>query len=354
MRARRTPHSKLVGWLALAGLAVIAASLRSQTGISLAAVVEPSRTLEILPLTDGVYQWTLMDGQPAGGGAVHRQRRVQFDRADLIDLRVLPGLSNGDVIEAGQSLVELQSAGITHAIDGLGAQRDSLMAQRALLAAGGTDAEVREARQALRLATTMAQGEQPELERARQLAAAGAISVAELQAAELLGEVRQVEIRLARSRIDVVQSSARPEALTAIDAEIEALDARLQSLEVLNDPELFESPISGVVELGAGALLRVRDLDVVYVRVPWPERLRSQIGLGTSMEFRGTASPAVVHQGRVVDISDEVSVFGLEPVFWVSAKVTNTSHTLRGGMTGHAAVSTGWGPLAWWSGEEHP
>jgi hypothetical protein len=137
-----------------------------------------------------------------------------------------------------------------------------------------------------------------------------------------------------------VGSSARPEALQVLDAQIAALDARAAELAARLEGETIVSPISGLLEMGGrSVVLRIYDLDPVYLRLALPERERHRVQVGSQVLFTTQATSLADFTGRVVDISEDAATApdGTQ-VFWVSAEVANPELLLRSGMSGVARL----------------
>jgi hypothetical protein len=318
-------------------------------GLREKALVDADQTFRLSSIAEGQYAWSLRKGWPAEGEALVREQALLPERSDLVELEINPELRPGQVVEQGQVVAWLRSGRDVRLQAEIASLRAALDAQRALLAGGGRPEEVEEARQQVRLAQAAWDGHQPEVRRVRALHAEGAASDAELEAAEVQDRLLAVELQVAQARLKVAGSSARPEALAAIDAQITALDSRAAELEARLAGETVRSPITGLLEMGGRRMvLRIYDLDPVYLRLVIPERERHRIEVGTPVRF---ASPAVARtefSGTIVDIGeDAVTVSGAQ-VFWVSVEVPNPDLLLRSGMSGVARIELpgNEGPLA--------
>lgn len=348
-----SPVRMTVAFASVALLLLVALFAQDWGGVRANALVEAAHTFTIEVVDVGQYRWTLASGRPARGNTVLRQRSVVFDRADLVEIRLADGLGTGDAVAADQVLALLHSVQASRGLEELRAERARLESERALLAAGGTVQEVREAESRIRLAEALRESGRPDLERLRALAGSGVAPQAELQTAELLDQVRRLEIDLARAQLDVARGGARDEALAAIDAEIRAVDAEIAQLEDLIAGERVASPVAGVLELGGdplwpgvGPLLRVYDLTTVYLRVPIPEADRFLVTVGDVVRFEPAALPGTTVSGTLVEIGGDAAPLAGRQVFWASVEVANADGRLRPGMSGTAHLDVqGWAPL---------
>jgi len=335
--SRRSGFSsrRLVGALALLVLLLMAIFVPRWGGLRQKAVVEAARTFRLTSIEPGGHQWSLRDGWPAEGQALVREQVMQFERSDLVELELNPDLSPGDQIEEGQVLAWVRSPRDQRRMAELEAMRAELEAQRALLQAGGRREEVEEARRALAVAQAAWKGNLPQLERSQKLAAEGAISEAELEAAEVNHRLLELEAELASAALAVARSSARPEALAAVEAQVTALDARIGELEDRVTGKTIRSPIAGMLEMGGRrVVLRVYDLDPVYLRIAIHEAHRHELEVGSPVRFHTPSVPGTTYSGEVVDVSEDAANLNGLQVFWVSARVENPGFRLRSGMTG--------------------
>ncbi|MFH1467528.1 MAG: efflux RND transporter periplasmic adaptor subunit [Pseudomonadota bacterium] len=333
---------RIAGMLALGALLLMALFIPRWGGLREKALVDADQTFRLASLAEGSYSWSLRKGWPAEGEALVREQVLQPERADLVELEINPELQPGQVVEQGQVVAWLRSGRDARLQAEIASLRAELDAQRALLTAGGRPEEVEQARQQVRLAQAAWDGQQPELARVRALHAEGAASDAELEAAEVRDRLLAVELQVAQARQRVAGSSARPEALAAVDAQMAALDARAAELEARLAGETVRSPITGLLEMGGRRMvLRIYDLDPVYLRLVVPERERHHVEVGTPVRF---ASPAVVRtefSGTVVDIGEDADTVNGAQVFWVSVEVPNPDLALRSGMSGVARIELG-------------
>jgi len=340
MTPRRTVLARLsMGIAGLVLLLALALLLPIWSGARQKALVEAARTFSLVAVDTGQYEWSLRDGSPAKGRVLLDQQVIQFERGDLVELHVDPALTSGERVEVGQVLAEIRSPRDRARLDQLTALRADLEAQAALLRAGGRTEEVVQAERELEVAEREREAERALLERTRILAAAGAASAEELEAAEVRVRVRDTEVEVARAAAGVVRSSARPEELASLEAQISAMDAELNEVASRLAASVIRSPIAGVVELGGSAAeVRVYAMDPAYLRIPIPEADRHRIRVGDPVSFATLSAPGKAFDGRIVDVSEDASNLNGFQVFWVSAEVANPDLLLRSGMTGMARL----------------
>ncbi len=327
------------GFVAILVLVILAALLPRWGELRLRAVVEAGRTFTLSSLERGNYSWTLREGETARGQGIMHQRVLRLGGTDLVEIKLNPELSNGRPIVAGDRLATFHSPRLERRVAQFESMHESLRSTQALLAAGGLVEEIREARLELDLAQAEREGELPQLERIRALAAEGLVTAAELDEAELEDRIRLLEIDLAEANLAVIQASERPEALEAMDARMASLEHRLAELNSLLEQNNIDSPIDGILEVGGRRnLLRVYDIDTVYLRIPVPEANRHRVLLGDEVAFDTPACPRTTFTGAIVDMGENAVNLNGAQIFWASVELDNTEHLLRSGMTGVALM----------------
>lgn len=331
----RSPARLALGVAAIAVLLALAVSLPAWSHARHMAVVEASRTFSLTSVSPGSHEWSLRDGLPARGQALVRQRVLQFERSDLVEMDLEPGLSTGDEIAEGQVLARVQSPRDRRRLEEFRSLQRELEAQKALLRAGARPEEVEAARRELALARAAWEGAQPQLSRARSLSAEGVLSETELEGQEVQDRLLALQVEVAQAALDVARASARPEAIEAVEAQMDAVAAQIAELEARMSGEEIRSPIAGLLELGGNrVVLRVYALDPVYLRIPLPQADRHAVSTGTAVEFTTAAVPQQVFRGEIVDVGEDASDLNGVQVFWASARVENPDRLLRSGMTG--------------------
>ncbi len=334
--------------LVLAGLAVIAPSWG---GLREPALVSASRTFQLSAPEPERYEWALTDGS-APGEQVLSRHSLLLERGELAGVAlapIAPAGSREPEVAAGQVLATLSLPRSERALAELRAAREALLAQRALLGAGAREAEVEQARRGLELARARLDRAEAVTRRLEALPPEGAVSEAERQDAELKRAERARAVDLAAAALIAARSPARPEAISEIDARLAAIDAGIAELEARLAEARIESPIAGVVDRGGGepgVLLRVYELDPVYLHVPVDAAHYHRLRVGDPVRFVTASSPDREFRGELVAARAGASLLGGRSVVWVSVRVPNPRGLLRPGMIGEVELSPG-APGAW-------
>lgn len=335
---------QLAGLAALGLLVAMGFATATWAPVRAPATVAASQTFRVIGDEPGHYAWTLESGRPPGGPGLLRQRALEFDRSEVIELSVPATLATGQAVAQDQVVAELGSERASRRLEQLHAQRDGLEAERALLVAGGRPEAIAAADRQVAVAQAKHDEDHAAFERLQSLAGTGAVSAEDLRASELRDESGARDVELARARLAEARVPPRPEEIAHMDARLAALDAQLGDTESRLSEQRVKTPIAGIVEVGGDALVRVYDVDPVYVRAALPESARARIVAGASVAFRSPALPGRAFTGRVAEIGESVSAGrGGQPVFYVTAEVANPDLALREGMSGSVELrEDGW------------
>jgi hypothetical protein len=333
-RVRRT-----VAVVSLGALAVLAVLAPGWGGVRCPAVIRGARTFALEPIEPGRYQWTLSDGSGAGAARIVRQRVVEFDRGDSVELRLAPTIRDGDRVRRGEALATVRSIHQSAELEGLRASRATLVARLELLNAGGRPEAVAEARRAAEVARAEHAAQRRELERVTALAELGLVSAVDVETAEARDTVLDLEAERALAAVDVAREPARPEEVAVVAAETAALDARIAELEQLAEQIAVTSPVDGVVHLrGDGGVVEVHDARVVYLAVAIPVADARRARVGSTVRFSPSCRGAGEHTGTLVELARATATAHGQPVVWASARLDNPEGTLRPGTTGLARL----------------
>lgn len=338
-RGRRSSLHAGLGVLALFAIVAITVWVPSWGRLRLPALVRGEQVFGIASLEPGRYLCGLRSNREAGASTLVRQRLLEFERSDLVELELDPAIITGAEITAGQRVASVRSLRNEQLLQQVEAERDALVAQRALLKAGGLPAEVEAAHTRVAVARAEHEATLIELERGQALTAAGLISDLEFDVLVSDEQVRRLEVTSSLAEVEVARNAARPEAISSVDAEIAALEARLAELTRLVDARVVRSPIAGVVRLGAiDSEVEVHSVNTVYLAIPVPGEKRALAEPGTEVRFVGDGPDGPMGVGKVVAVDTEITVVNGRPMIWVSAEIDNSSRSLAPGMTGIAEI----------------
>ena len=245
-----------------------------------------------------------------GGAAVHTapaaERVVAESASGLGRCEALPGKSAvltaaiegrvaqllvrpGELLKAGQPIVQLEPAAARANLDEKKATRDSLEASLRLLESLPRPEEQRAAKLAIQQAEVSAEKARIGLDRLRPLRARGEVSEAVFYDAESALWQAELAEKTAKAQYEVLMLLPRPQALAEAQARVAAAEAALRAAQTQLELDTLVSPIDGVLDsltcsLGqtlaagtaVGQVIDARQVDViVWLAVPDARRVRA-------------------------------------------------------------------------------
>jgi HlyD family secretion protein len=292
------------------------------------------------------------------------------------------------------------------------AARDQAQAQLDLVLSGARAERIEEARAALQSAQANWENARRELGRAETLFAEGAVSQQQVDQQRSAAAAAEGQRNAARARLEELEAGARTEeerqaqaALAQAEANVAvAAQARDVASEVLADnldlkqrldvasaehraaqqaklaaegrlenargglaaadkrlrDASVRAPMPGVVVLKirepgevvapGQAIVRLADLDHMWLRVYVPETELDRVKLGQEAEVRIDADPTKIYRGKVTEIAQDAEFTPknvqtvaqrVKLVFGVKVEVENPEHELKPGMPADARIRTG-------------
>jgi HlyD family secretion protein len=253
-------------------------------------------------------------GPPVAVGTLERHRiELRAERQEPI-LRL--AVAEGDRVEAGDVVVELDDRRITALLAKAEASRDLARARLAEVVRGFRTEEIDQARAQLAEAQAALIQLQPDLERARRLVADGVEPRAVLDAAQANHTAAEARRDAARSSLEKFLNGATVEELDQAEAEVARTEAEVAKLEIDAARMIVTAPRVGTIDalpfragdepaVGTPVAVLLAD-QAPFARVYVPAELRPRAVAGTTVTVAvdGFDSP---FEGRIRLISAEAA-----------------------------------------------
>ena len=298
----RLPQQPWIGLLCLLALGTVAVpTLRGQatgSGAEDAAAPVPVETLTVTPVEE--YQ---VERTYTGAISALRASDLGFERSGQLTAMLV---GEGDRVQAGAPLARLD-------IRNLQTQRQQLLAEKARataqlqeLLAGARQEDIAAAAAAVRDLEQQLSLQQTQLARRENLYAQGAISREELDEFSFSAAALNARLDEARSRLQELQNGTRPEQVSAQQALVQQLSARIAEVDVNLAKSTLTAPFTGRIAakaadegtvVGAGqTVMRLLEDAVPEVRVGVPTQLATQLqpGQPRQVTLGSQTYPAIV------------------------------------------------------------
>ncbi len=301
------------------------------------------------------------------GGSGPRQNADVRAAVEAIVEDVL--VDEGDSVSAGDVIARLSDTDVRAALGKTEADVKQARAALRKLQAGPTAEEIAVAKAGVSRAEDGVKFARSRLARLKSLLEGDAVTVQELEAAQEQATMAEKDLADAKARLDVLLGGTRPEDIDGTRAQIEGLESEQRHLEEQLRLLNVVSPVTGIVatpsrELSAmkgqlvtkGALIaKVYALKTVTAQITIPEKEIADIHVGQPVVLKSRAYPDAVFHGTVTTIatsadgistavaqtSSSRSSSSATRTFIVTTQIDNQSQLLKPGMTGQAKISCG-------------
>jgi len=255
----------------------------------------------------------------------------------------------GDEVEEGAPLAELDKRELQAQIEQAKAARDAAGQMLAKLKAGSRNEEIAAARASLDGAIARLRVAEDDYDRARELAAQGAIAAKDLELATGQFHEGKARRREAEERLKLAELGPRQEDIDAAEAQLREATARISVLEVKLAKHDPRSPISGTItekflergefaKMGA-ALAEILDSHQVYAELDVPEVEIGKIRKGQEVAIRADALPGREFTDKIQTILPQAT--GDSHLYRCRVLLDNRKGLLKAGMFVQATIEVG-------------
>ncbi len=264
-----------------------------------------------------------------------------FDRPDLIELRVNNHLKDGGMVDRGDTVAVIISRKATTEIGIVEAQLLEARAEESALRAGGREEDLAVARKDYEQANAELETFRLEHARVKSLYEQGIAALSLWQQTEGRLQVLQTGLELARAKINALEAGARPEDIEIANAQVNQREKELiAALETLGVLEPIVSPINGTVQIGGidDIILSIERTDTVSALVAIPEAAIGHIEYGDNIKLK-LNSEKKYNLSTTIHGTDYLN--GEVSGAFLTAYLDNSDGKLRSGMRGTARVDRG-------------
>ncbi len=293
---------------------------------------------------------------PSGEVEVLPRARADVRALTAGDIRSVL-VSEGDMVEAGQTLVRLDDTLARSRVDAARAQLASLNSELALLLRGAKDEEIELTRQRVETADAALKLARSRLKRVEQAYRSGGVTAQEYEQAAGAADVAHQEYLEAQRGLELVQSPAETERVDSLKSKIAQAEAELAAAD--NELAMSEvrAPIAGRVVSSSLIYARgdylergeqvaiIENTQGLLARVYLPESSLGAIAPGASVKAKLWAYPGASFSGQVTDIAPNAEQGEYGRIVRVQVELDEGDERLKPGLTGNAKIRAGWEPV---------
>jgi len=297
-------------------------------------------------------QWIIRQERPGEIVARHTQGRREavqgvkiynYPDDDIITVNLISNLVEGSYVESGTPLLEIYSISDSSKEKSLEARVNRLREQLKLHYGGEFQAKQNEALAELALAETNLASFIPIIEKRRELAGKGILSLDEMHLSEDEYFARIQAVEVAKAALEIRKSQIAPGVIAVAQAEFEEAVQELSLIKLRLADNKLVTPIEGRITRASGdpsLLLRVVNENALYARVGLPLTYVDRISEGDIVKliFNGSSESIITSAVEKI-VVQSVPMLG-RSVLHVLVPVKNRKDDVSVSMTGRAIFSS--------------
>lgn len=303
------------------------------------ALVYPVESWELQKNPDGTLLGNLRNHR---SGQLEDYSSYQFERGDLIQINFSKAATTGRV-DSGALMASIASNTFSQQLIQL---ENQLAVERAQLQSAlvGQKPEIqKEAEEQVRLTEEALLLKKQQLARSEKLYADGLIALAQLEKDQNDWEQARINIQLAKERLSVVSTGAKPEDIQLIESRIAALQKQIDFQQNTSGLYRIYTPIPGEIRYEntvEGDKLIVDNTETYIFRIPIKLKDQKFIPIGTLVEWESHFADSL-YQARLVGWGSKVEILNQEQVVMAQAEMPGPIEGLIFGMPVRCRLKAG-------------
>ncbi len=336
------PRNWIIILVLVAGFILISLVVRINFKISQNCLIYPIESLTVTS-SDPTSVEMMLDR----GSGEKSVQRLNLSGLDLDVLSIDPQVNEGDAVVTGQLIAKI---GSTESVAQLAESRANLnraKSQLELLKKGPRPEEISQTEDLIEQVKMKIEKSKSDLARSVELSAKGMIPAQQLESDRTSNEILKSELSFYQNQKRLQENGARPEEISIAEADIAAIQAKIDRLEHQLAANNICAPFNGTVTaLRADSnLITLARTDTMRIKIFVPEKEISPIKIGQPVKLKVMGYPGETLDGIVTKISGQTEQDNVQQVFIVTAKAPNTLGLMKPGMTGRAKIYCGKWPI---------
>jgi putative peptide zinc metalloprotease protein len=336
------PRNWIIILVVVAGLALVSLVVRINLKISQDCLIYPIESLTVTS-SDPTSVELMLDR----GSGEKSVQRLNLSGLDLDVLSIDPLVGEGDAVDSGQLIARITSTESQSQLAESRANIDRARSQLELLKNGPRPEEIAQTQDLIEQVGMKLTKSNSDLTRSQELSSKGMIPTEQLESDRMSNEILKSEISFYQKQKLLQEKGARPEEIAIAEADINAIQAKINRLEQQLAANDIYAPFKGTVTALRvdSNIITLARTDTMRIRIPVPEKEISPVKVGQEVKLKVMGYPGETLTGVVTKISGQTEKGALQPVFVVTAKAPNTLGLMKPGMTGRAKIYCGKWPI---------
>lgn len=294
--------------------ALICLALASFMGCGAPPTDAPAETARPVKTARVAFESTIAERKYPARVSAGEEAELAFRRPGT--LMTLP-VRAGDTVVKGQELARLDPRDFESTLAEARSGYEAELAHLALLRAGTRPEDIAQVEAALSAATAQERNAATDFERKRRMLERGLISQAEFEHAQTARDVTAADVERVAQELAKARAGARPEEITAQEARVVSLEARVDQAKAALEDTVLTAPFDGLVSVVAvdnftevqakQPVLLLQDVSKIRVTLQVPETFIRHADRGKLARFtvRFPGEAAVERPATFREISAE-------------------------------------------------
>lgn len=322
-------NKKIIILAAAVGLLIfILLPIKIEYTIDSAGKVVPAREWSLIRGTDGNLITSLLNNK---NGITDNYSVTQFQRGDAAKIEINNRISTGSLISPNDTIVKIFSNDINKEIAELRTELNSEEAMLNVLSSMEKKEIIETEKENVVYAGRQLIEQQRLYERKKKLFEGNLISREEYEIAEGAVALFKINLDIAKQRLAVVESGAKPEEINMVRAKINDLRNEISILQKKMSDHIILSPVPGVVcrSFSADTLLTVQDIEELIILIPVQVKEIKELKLnqGVRVTFAGSNDK---YRGTIINWERSVRTVNQKQYVVAAAAVENSSMLFPG------------------------
>jgi len=267
-----------------------------------------------------------------------------FNRPDYITVSLLPSITVGESLNAGDAVARLVSAEDEIRLAALRGELNEARANLAALNTGAKEAFRKEGEEALNYAITQFQAYEPILERQKTLYEKKLISRQELETSQAQYDMLKINVSLQKARLQAAETGEKAEQIAIIEAKVRSAAEQLDSFFKKLEAETITTPISGTIvepQRSVGELVHICNMDTMIIQMPIKAAEVKYVEPGMSLKALIAGSKSQIIEAEILGVDRNARMINMQPMFIATAAIVNSGEEIYNGMSGYMKINAG-------------
>ncbi|MEZ5196034.1 MAG: hypothetical protein R2764_06430 [Bacteroidales bacterium] len=271
--------------------------------------------------------------------AVSKIKSYKFERGDIAEVQMREGLTSNDYITAGDTIAYIHSYEIENDLVQLRSEKEVELAALRANMVGEKQQFIDQAMEEIEYAKQQLALESNNFDRQKKLYKDSVISQAEFELYENSYKLAEINVQLANSKLQTIESGSKKEEIDYILEKVNAYDREIETLETLKSQYYITSPINGIVSYKneIDGIITILDTSRFILKIPIKVHNIQFLDRISGIRFSIPGLSEEI-QASYIDIDENVSLLSNQQLMVAKAFINARFTKIYPGMAVHCEV----------------